>query len=152
MQKLAQILDSFGLATDQLSNEFLTWCLDLGMAPGVLRQLSQGWVAYSTEPFATAAVRLRDAEGIQEDHQRKPQYHRDGILAIGSCMNGDEIGLDLQSGEVRYLSHEHLWAPGDHDTREWSVVVAASLEDFAEQAQSEALPHDYWSAGRATTS
>ncbi len=88
------------------------------------------------------------AEVVSESRSeewRDPAAH--DLWIFGRAANGDAWALDVREGErVVVLSHDLLWEEEVTDPREAMCPVADSLADAFEEARSNTLPFDYFSA------
>jgi hypothetical protein len=68
---------------------------------------------------------------------------RDGLLAVGSCPNGDQLAVDVrhQLGATGYIGHEEMWQVAN--VRERFAVLRRSLGRFAEALDQGRVPLDY---------
>lgn len=91
------------------------------------------------ESFAEAVTESRSSDWQNLGAQ--------GLWVIGRAINGDLWAIDVKDKErVVVLSHE-LILPGEvDDPREAMCVVAENLSDALEEARSNTLPIDYFSA------
>lgn len=71
---------------------------------------------------------LADAERENLDDQNAPCI-RNGLLIVGSGLNGDPIAIELQTGKMAFISHDMLWE-GDYES--FDEVVARSPLTFEE--------------------
>lgn len=70
-----------------------------------------------------------------------------GLWIFGRAQNGDAWAFDVKDGEkIVVLSHDLIWEEEVEDPREALCVVAENLLDALEEARSNTLPFDYFSA------
>ncbi len=70
-----------------------------------------------------------------------------GLWIIGTAANGDAWAIDVEEGEqVVVLSHDLVWEDEVESVREAACVVAANLAEALEEARSNTLPVDYFTA------
>lgn len=100
--------------------------------------------APKTEVWAGAGA-LFDETQLVRWNDDFPEALTSNLLIVGRAGNGDHIGLDLLTGAVGYLSHEHDWQP---TPRQFFIPVTRSLGFFLRKSNSAraALPGDYWEA------
>lgn len=70
-----------------------------------------------------------------------------GLWIIGTAANGDAWAIDVNEGEqVVVLSHDLVWEDEVETVRDASCVVAVNIAEALEEARSNTLPVDYFSA------
>jgi len=88
------------------------------------------------------------AEVETESHSeewRDPAAH--GLWIFGRAASGDAWAIDTREGDrIVVLSHDLLWEEEVEDPREALCVVAETLADALEEARSNTLPVDYFTA------
>ncbi|MCP8970103.1 hypothetical protein [Ectobacillus ponti] len=54
----------------------------------------------------------------------------DGLLIVGSGLNGDAIVVDVNNEEVGYVFHDELWEDEAVRPREIFISLACSIAEF----------------------
>lgn len=124
------------------SARFLRWATARGVPDCVLSRFAWMWVKSDDEAVGT--VTLMTEEAIVRTAAQEPWWLSHGLMAIGSCLNGDPVVLDLRQNPapVRFVSHEEMDEVSD--PRVVSAVAARDLEDLLQRASDiDAFPVDY---------
>ncbi len=128
-------------------DRFLKWSKSLGMEAGRATELLKHmpddsaldpqlpcWI--SSPSYAMSA---NDGRGIEG------QLHREGLLVVGSCPNGDPVVVNYRDAKlpVYYLSHEEM-----HSKPLLQIMrkVSDSIEayEMALSDEKSGIPLDYW--------
>jgi hypothetical protein len=142
-----KILATIGVKYAPPSGEFLAWLAGCKAPQEVLDQFAAG------TPLRRRS-RVRDRweffteKDIQKEAAEFPRYLKSGVLAIGTCVNGDPIALDLRKtvGAIGYISHDSVWEDDEIPIRKCFVVVALSLAEFACAVRDGSMAIDYYDA------
>ncbi|MDP2315332.1 MAG: hypothetical protein Q8P41_20715 [Pseudomonadota bacterium] len=113
-------------------------------SPALLALLKRhlGAVVGPMELMPSLADMVAESRG-EEWHD--PAAH--GIWLIGTAVNGDAWAIDVNEGEqVVVVSHDLVWEDEVETLRDATCVVAANLAEALEEARSNTLPVDYFSA------
>lgn len=70
-----------------------------------------------------------------------------GLWIVGTALNGDAWAVDVNEGEqIVVLSHDLIWEEEVDTVRDAACVVAVNIAEALEEARSNTLPVDYFSA------
>jgi hypothetical protein len=129
------------------SPEFLAW-LGSKKAPDVVIELFASGVPRARKSRLWKRWEFYSESQIREEADRSPRYLSAGLLAVGTCQNGDPIALDIRKniGAIGFISHDIVWEDEEAPIRRNFVSVAPSLAEFARRARDGAVPIDYWEA------
>ena len=97
-----------GAQAGPASAEFLAGLVRLGLSEEALAPFREGWVQVHGERRANiGAVFLHTESQILENDEAE-ELAADGLLQIGSCLNGDLVVLDFARdvGAIGFVSHE----------------------------------------------
>lgn len=113
-------------------------------SPAVIAHLKRnlGAVVGPIEFLPTFGDMVAESRG-EEWHD--PASH--GIWIIGTAVNGDAWAVDVTEGEqIVVLSHDLIWEEEVDTLRDAACVVAANIAEALEEARSNTLPVDYFTA------
>ena len=142
-----KILATVGVTSSPPGSDFLTWLIERKAPQGIVDLLAPG-VPLRRKGRVQDRWEFFSAMDIQKEVEEFPRYLKSGLLALGTCLNGDPIALDLrkQVGAVGYISHEEVWGDDEARIRKHFVLVASSLAEFARGVCDRSLPIDYYEA------
>jgi hypothetical protein len=131
-RKLVAFLRTKGVS-DEAIDYLASYALKKSAGVGAVDFYAEdGWLGANSEDFVPIAI-------------------RDGLLIVGTCVNGDPVAVDVrqQIGATGYIGHETMWQSAS--VREVFVVLAPSLGEFALGLDEERLPPDYYEAKNRQT-
>lgn len=116
----------------------------LPLSPRTLALL-QRHLAKVVGPIEFAETLAEVASESRSEEWRDPSAH--GLYIFGRAASGDAWAVDTKEGDrIVVLSHDLLWEEEVANPREAMCVVAESLSDALEEARSNTLPVDYFTA------
>jgi len=128
------------------SNYTLVWALENHLPYELIDLLKTH--SPKTEVWAGAGALFDEARIVQWNNDY-PEALANGLLIVGSAPNGDHISIDLRTGDVGYISHEHSW---QSTPREFFIAISPSIGAFIRDINIHptTLPEDYWEAKEAS--
>ncbi len=147
-EKMKEAIDSLDEVprTLALFPETRRWLEERG-APDDLIDLLRAFPFSSHALFGS--VSFSDVNQIPEynDRPESKQLKVNGLLEIGSGLNGDPIVVNLETGTVGYVSHAELWEGTATDIDEIHCDLGLSVaEFFLAAATDKAFPGDFFQA------
>jgi hypothetical protein len=140
--RFRDIITAYGGKPGKPSHKLLRFLNVKGLSPKALEYISQYVLKKGAGVSAIYFYGESEVLEVNADDYL-PLALRDGLLAVGSCPNGDQVAVDLRHhlGATGYIGHEEMWQVAN--VREEFTVLRASLGRFAEALDQGRMPLDY---------
>ncbi len=147
-EKMQEAIDSLDEAprTLALFPETRSWLEERGV-PDDLIELLRAFPFSSHVEFGGAS--FSDVNQIPEynDRPESKQLKANGLLEIGSGLNGDPVVVSLRTGTVGFVNHAELWEGTAIDIDEIHCDLGLSVaEFFLAAATDNGFPDDFFQA------